>query len=446
MRVVIVGAGKVGFTLAQYLVEEDHDVIVIEEDENRRNIIQNNLDVMTIQGNGASPQVLMNPDVRSADLIIAVTDSDEVNMIACMAAKKAGIQQTIARIRNEEYIGPRESEFHHSLGMDVTINPEYVTAMEISRILRIPAALDVADFANGRIMLLEVRTRPDSHLINIPIAELNFGPNVLIAGILRLGKMIIPNGRDELKPYDNVFFVGAPNSIAEVGDGFSERLTRVDKVMIIGAGRIGRYLAGILEQQGISVKVIDKDPERCQSLAKNLKKSNVFCGEGTDMELLAEEGVGEADAVVCLTDDDKLNLLLALLAKEMGAQKTIVRVGRTEYIALMEKVGVDVVLSPRLLTAGFILSYVKRGKFVSVSLLEGAKAQAIEVIVPPHAKIAGVKLKNAHLPPNCLIGGVVHDDQAYVPNGESILYEGDRAVIFTLPDTVGKVEKFFMGR
>lgn len=443
MRVVIVGAGKVGFSLAQCLVEENHDVIVIEEDEARRNIIQNSLDVMTIPGNGASPKVLMNMDVRSADLMIAVTDSDEVNMVACMAAKQAGINQTIARVRNTDYIGKQEAEFHRSLGIDLTINPELVTAVEISRILFIPAALEVEDFAGGMVRLLEVKIRPESPLANIPICELELPSNILIAGILRKSKMIIPNGYDMLKPYDNVFLVGEPNSLNAVQDEFTERLSPIKKVMIIGAGRIGRSLAAILEKEGISVKVIDKNPERCQGLAKLLKRGAVYCGEGTDMDLLSEEGVGDADAVVCLTDDDKLNLLLALLAKDMGAQKTIARVGRTEYIPLMEKVGVDSVLSPRLITAGFILSQVRRGKFVSVLLIEGAKAQAMEVIVTEESKVAGKKLKEINFPRNCLVGAVVHQNQVYVPNGESILYPEDRAVIFALPDTVNKMEKFF---
>lgn len=443
MRVVIVGAGKVGFSLAQCLVEENHDVIVIEEDETRRNIIQSSLDVMTIQGNGASPRVLMNADVRSADLMIAVTDSDEVNMVACMAAKQAGINQTIARVRNIEYIGKEETEFHRSLGIDLTINPEHVTAVEISRILFIPAALEVEDFADGKVRLLELKIRAEAPIANIPICELELSSNILIVGILRQSKMIIPNGFDMLRPHDIVFLVGDPQALNDIQDEFTDKLSPVQKVMIIGAGRIGRSLAIILERAGISVKVIDKDQERCQNLAKYLKKGSVYCGEGTDIDLLSEEGVGDADAVVCLTDDDKLNLLLALLAKDMGAQKTITRVGRTEYIPLMEKVGVDSVLSPRLITAGFILSQVRSGKFVSIALLEGAKAQAMEVIISPTAKAAGKKLKEIKFPRNCLVGAVVHQNQVYVPNGESILYPGDNAVIFALPDTISKVKKFF---
>lgn len=255
--------------------------------------------------------------------------------------------------------------------------------------------------------------------------------------------MIIPHGSDVLKPNDNVFLVGEPLALEEVQNDFTEKMDPVKKVMIIGAGRIGRNLATILEKAGMTVKVIDKNQERCQALAKLLKKGSVYCGEGTDLDLLMDEGVGDSDAVVCLTDDDKLNLLLALMAKDLGAQKTICRVGRTEYIPLMEKVGVDSVLSPRVITAGFILSQVRRGKFISVALLEGAKAQAMEIVVTPTSKAASRKLREVKLPRECLIGAVLHKGQVYIPNGESILEPGDNIVVFTLSDMLNKVNKFF---
>jgi trk system potassium uptake protein TrkA len=443
VRVIIVGAGKVGYSLAQYLAEEDHDVIVIEEDENRRNIIQNSLDVMTVHGNGASLRVLMEADVRSADFMIAVTDSDEVNMVACMAAKQAGIKRTIARIRNIEDDNRAELEFHRQIGIDLTINPEYVTALEISRTLLIPSALEVEDFAHGKVRLLELKIRDESTLLGTPIADLPLPDKMLIVGILRQNKMIIPGGDDILKPRDNVFLIGEPHVLEGIQDEFTEKVAPIKKVMIIGAGRIGRWLAMILEKQGMTVKVIDQNPERCQELAQRLKKGSVFCGEGTDIDLLLEEGVGDADAVVCLTDDDKLNLLLALLAKELGTQKTIARAGKTEYIPLMEKVGVDSVFSPRLITAGFILNHLRASNYVSTSMLEGEKAQAIEVIVSPTSKVVGKKLKEIKLPRNSLVGAIVHKRQVYVPNGESVLYPNDRAIIFALQDTIGKIRKYF---
>lgn len=443
MRVVIVGAGKVGYSLAQYLTQEDHEVIVIENNEERRAIVQNTLDVMTISGNGASPGMLLDPEIRNADLMVAVTDSDEVNMIACMAAKQAGIKRTIARVRNQEYAEKDKLKFNVSLGIDLTINPEMVTALEISRILVTPAALDVEDFADQRVRMIEVKIAPDSKLINIPLNRLSLPRQSLVAGILRQDRMLIPHGSDMILPHDCVFFVGEYSVIKKFEEHFTVRKSKIERVLIIGAGRIGRHLAIILEKSGISVKVIDKDRERCQELAGLLDNGLVLCGEGTDIDLLTEEGVGEADAVICLTDDDKLNLLIALLAKHLGAPKTFVRVGRSDYISLMEKVGVDVVLSPRLLTAGVILRQVRRSDIVSISLLEGAKAEAMEIIVSTTSPVAHKKLKDAKLPHNSLIGCIVRNDKIIIPDGDSMLEPGDRVIVFALPDTVPKVVKLF---
>lgn len=443
VRVVIVGAGKVGYSLAQYLTQEEHEVIVIEENEERRAIVQNSLDVMTINGNGASPGVLLDPDVCKADLLIAVTDMDEVNMIACMAAKQAGIARTIARVRSPEYAERDKIKFNESLGIDLTINPEMVTALEIKRILLTPAALDVEDFAGERVRMIEVKIPLESKLTNIPLSDLTLPSQTLVAGILRNDRMLIPHGTDMLLPHDCAFFVGEQSSIKKIEEHFTVRKSKVERVLIIGAGRIGRNLALMLEKVGISVKVIDKDMERCQELAESLDEGLVLCGEGTDIELLTEEGVGEADAVMCLTDDDKLNLLIALLAKHLGAPKTFVRVGRSDYISLMEKVGVDVVLSPRLLTAGVILRHVRRSDVVAVSLLEGAKAEAMEIIIPAASSVTNKKLKDAKLPKNSLIGSIVRDDKIIIPNGETVLRSGDRVVIFALPDTVPTVVRLF---
>jgi len=446
MRIVVVGAGNLGFSLADRLAKEGHEIIVIEQDEERCSIVQKRLDVLAIIGNGATPQFLINSAAKHADLLVAVTDSDEVNMIACMAAKQMGIPQTIARVRNQEYAHADQVNFNASLGIDLAINPEMTTAVEISRILLTPAALAVEDFADGKIRLLEVKISLESKLINIPLLKLTLPPNILVAGILRQNIMIIPQGEDFLLPQDNVFFVGEAVAIEKFGKQFSDKKSKLERIMIIGAGRIGRHLAKILFDAGLSVKIIDKNRERCRELADQLDKGLVLCGEGTDVDLLCEEGIGAADAVVCLTDDDKLNLLIALLSKNFGAQKSIVRVGRSDYMSLMGKVGVDVVLSPRLLTAGVILRQVRRGNIVAVTLLEGAKAEAMEFLVSANCKIVGKKLKNLKFPQNSLVGAIIHEEVVNIPHGETILHVGDRVVVFTLPDMVKKVAKYFESR
>ena len=443
MQIIVVGAGQIGYSLAERLSEEGHDITVIELNEERRLIIQNKLDVLTVNGNGSSPQVYADFGLQDADLLLAVTDHDEVNMIACMVAKQAGIKRTIARVRNQEYAGKNQEAFNQTLGIDMTINPEMVTAIEISRILLTPAALDIEDFGDGQVRLLEVKVRAGSSYANVPLHKLQLPAQVLVAGILRQNIMIIPRGTEVLMPEDNVFFVGAQEEIEELSSQFAEKKTKIQRVIIIGAGRIGQHLAKILNESGISIKVIDKERERCDELARIIDKGLVLCGDGTDIDLMIEEGVGKSDAVVCLTRDDKLNLLLAILAKDLGTQKTIVRVGRSEYMTLMGKAGVDVILSPRLLTAGVILRQVRQGEIVSVSLLEGAKAEAIEIVVSEKSSLIGKKLLDARLPENILIGTIMRGDELIIPKGDTVLHVGDRAVIFTLPKMVKTIHKIF---
>ena len=444
MRVIIIGAGKVGYKLAEKLSEEGHEVLVIEQNEDRRKILRENLDVLVSGGNGASPRVLSDAGITHTDLLISVTDQDEVNMLACMVAKRAGVTRTVARVRSPEYVQKDQALFREWMGIDLLINPEMVTALEILQILKTPAALDVEEFAEGLVRLLEVKLRQDSPLANIPLKKLTLPANTLVVGILRQDNMIIPMGDDVLLPGDHVFFIGEHDAIVDFESQFTNKRSKVERVFIVGAGRVGRNLALLLEQSGISVKIIDKDEERCDTTACLLNKGIVLNGDGTDIDLLKQEGVGEADAIVCLTNDDKLNLLVALLAKRLGAKKSFVRVGRSEYASIMEQVGVDVALSPQFLTVGVILRFIRQGDVVSVMLFDGAKAEAMELIVPEGSKLAGKTLANITLPAQSLIGMVVRNGKALIPDGALVLKAGDRAVIFTLPDTAQEVSALFL--
>ena len=444
MRVIIIGAGKVGYKLAEKLSEEGHEVLVIEQNEDRRKILRENLDVLVSGGNGASPRVLSDAGITHTDLLISVTDQDEVNMLACMVAKRAGVTRTVARVRSPEYVQKDQALFREWMGIDLLINPEMVTALEILQILKTPAALDVEEFAEGLVRLLEVKLRQDSPLANIPLKKLTLPANTLVVGILRQDNMIIPMGDDVLLPGDHVFFIGEHDAIVDFESQFTNKRSKVERVFIVGAGRVGRNLALLLEQSGISVKIIDKDEERCDTTACLLNKGIVLNGDGTDIDLMKQEGVGEADAIVCLTNDDKLNLLVALLAKRLGAKKSFVRVGRSEYASIMEQVGVDVALSPQFLTVGVILRFIRQGDVVSVMLFDGAKAEAMELIVPEGSKLAGKTLANITLPAQSLIGMVVRNGKALIPDGALVLKAGDRAVIFTLPDTAQEVSALFL--
>lgn len=447
LRIVVVGAGKLGYSIAELLSNEQFDVVVVDQDEAQLEAVKNTLDVLTIQANGASPITMNDPDIKGADILVAVTAVDEVNMVACILAKKHGIAYTAARIRDMQFMSEAKDYLKENFDIDLMLNPELITAHEINRILMTPAALNVEDFANGKVRLFETKLDRHSSLVNVPLQHLNVPPSILVGMIFRDHRMIIPHGNDQLLPHDNVYFIGDPKALESFSKKAVQRNPKAaERVMIIGAGRTGRFLAPMLDSQGVKVKIFDKNHERCLAVAEKLHDGISICGDGADIDLLEQEGIADADVVICLTDDDRLNLMLALIAKHLGAKKTIVRISRIEYSELMEKVGVDIVLSTRLLSASEILAFARRGGVVSVSLLEGAKAEAVEVIVQEGAPVAGKKLMDMQLPRECLVCAFVRNEQAFIPNGQSVLLSGDRVILFVETAFSKKVMTYFKGR
>ena len=363
-------------------------------------------------------------------------------MVACILAKKHGIKHTIARIRDMQFISEAKDYLKKNFDIDLMLNPEMIAAHEIYRILMTPAALDVDEFAGGKVRLFEVKIRKDSNYIDIPFKKLRLPEGVLAGLIYRDHQMIIPHGDDALQVHDNAYFIGFPDAIEKFSSNFVQRNSRkLERVMIIGAGRIARTLAVMLIKAGVNVKVIEKDRERCEDMAQLLTGDSIaIYGDGTNIDLLAQEGIASADVVVCLTEDDKLNLMMALIAKNLGAKKTVVRVYRTDFI---EKVGIDVVISARLLSASEVLAFVRRGGVVSVSMLEGARAEAVEVIVQSGAKVAGKKLMDVKLPKSCLVCAYVRKNKAFIPNGNTILLPGDRTILFCLRGAAQEVMTWF---
>ncbi len=445
MRIVIVGAGKLGYTIAELLTGDKHSVVVIDKDASQLTAVKDTLDVMTMVANGASPVTMDDPEVEGADVFIAVTEVDEVNLIACILAKKHGIKHTIARVRDMQFITEAGDYLRENFDTDLMINPELIAANEIFRILMTPAALNVDDFAEGKVRLFEAKIKSDSKLANIPLKELKLPTGVLAGLIFRDRQMIIPHGDDFFQPGDNAYFIGFPGAIEKFSSKFVRRDSKkLERVMIVGAGRIGRTLAIMLSELGVSVKIIEKNPEVCREVAGILPDDGiVLYGDGTNLDLLVREGVTNADVVVCLTEDDKLNLMIALLAKHLGAKKTIVRIYRTEYADLIETVGIDVVISARLLSAGEVLAFVRRGGGARVSILEGAKAEAVEVIVREGAEVAGKKLMELKLPKSFLVCAYVRNKVAAIPNGHTILLPGDRTILFCLRGHAQEAMKYF---
>ena len=434
MRVVIVGAGKLGYTIAEILSEEQIEVVVVDKDEEQLIAVKENLDVMTIEKSGTNPITLNDPDISGADIFIAVTETDEVNMVACILAKKHGIKHAIARIRDIQFMGEAREYLKKNFDIDLMLNPELIAAQEIYRILMTPAALNVDDFADGKVQLFEAKIDKHSKWANIPLKSLKLPAGVIAGLIYRDHRMIIPHGDDFFQARDSAYFIGFPETIEKLSASFIQQSTRrPEKVMIIGAGRIARALVTQLNLAGVSVKVIEKDRKRCEDMAELLTGDSIaIFGDGTNVDLLAEEGIVSADVLVCLTEDDRLNLMIALLGKH-----------RTEYVDLIEKVGVDVVISARLLSASEVLAFVRRGGVTRVSILEGAKAEAVEVIVQKGTRVEGKKLMDVKLPKSCLVCAYVRKNKAAIPNGNTILLDGDRIILFCLRGAAPEVVPWF---
>ncbi|PKM83190.1 MAG: Trk system potassium transporter TrkA [Firmicutes bacterium HGW-Firmicutes-14] len=443
MHAIIIGTGKVGFSIAQMLSLEGHEVTVIEKDEERRRIVQESLDVQTLLGSGASPVVLEEAGVTSTDLVVAVTEMDELNIVSCMIAKQYGVAKTVARVRNPEYVETTHKSSQFSLGVDVIINPERVTANEIVKLMEVPEALKVEYYADGQVQLLELRLTPASPVIGTKLKDLGLSHHALIVAIQRQGSMIIPRGDDVLETNDVVFVVARTDEMIKVEKLLGQKRVSIQKVTILGGGRIGYYLARLLEEKRLQVKIIEKDKQKCKLISDRLYNSLVINGDGTDIELLKEEGTGEADLFVAATGDDKLNLLVSLLSKHLGVKNTTTVIRRSEYISLVEQVGIDVVVSPRILTASTILKLILPQEVVSVSFLGGANAETMEIIVPEKCKANYKKLKDIRFPRGAIIGSIMRGDSVIVPTGEDQILPLDRVMIFALPDAVTRVNNFF---
>ena len=443
MKIIIIGAGKVGCQIAKTLSSENHDVVIIEKDDMKRQSAQDNLDVLTILGNGANVRTLEEAGIKQADMIIAVTSSDEANMIACMTAKQFGVPQKIARIRNPEYLYANALS-REKLGIDLTINPERATAREIVKLLKSPINVaQVQSFAGGKVQLFELKIEKGFPFINQQLKAITFKYPILVAAIFRNDKIIIPNGEERITAGDNLYILIKKDYFAGLNEIFNQKPLNMQNVMILGGSRIGIQTAAILAKLGINTKLIERDKEKCEKIAESLPHTLVINGDGTNIDLLKSEGIETIDGFVAVTGFDEDNLLVALLAKHLGTKKVIAKVDRTNYIPILEKIGVDAVVNPRMTTASAILRFIRKGKIISLTLLKEGEAEVIELIVSPYSKIINKPLKKTNLPQNSIIGAIVRKDEVIIPHGNDIIQPEDKIIIFALSSDIKKIEKIF---
>lgn len=443
MRVIIIGAGVVGYTIAKKLSSEGQEVVLIEKDEKRIKEIKEGLDVRVFEGSGSSPNVLMEAGIDKAEMVIAVTNSDEVNMIACLiAGTQSSVPKKLARIRDPDYTSYTRIFEEDYLDLDLNMNPQKCAADRIIKIIEVPGAVDVVDCVGGKLKVVGCRLTEKCSIIGKRPKNLKTDGKYVIVAVYRGGSTIIPQGSTVLEKGDLVFAIthsGEAGNLMKLLKGAGERPG--DKVVIVGGGDIGYLLAKHLEGEGYQVKVFERNDERCTFLSENLEKTIVIAGDGTDRELLLEENVSDTDTFIAVTDDEEANILTSLLAKRLGAERCITLIDKPEYLSMVSTIGIDVAVSPRLCSVSGILQFVRRGKVLSVSTLMEERVEALETVALETSDIVDVPLKNIKFPQGAIIGAVVKDEKVLLPDGETVVKPGDKVVIFALTKVIPKVEK-----
>ena len=436
MRIIIVGCGKVGFTLADQLSRDNHELVMIDINGARVDEIKDELDVMGMTGNGASFTMLKEAGVEEAGLLIAVTGSDEQNLLCCLIAKRAGCSQAIARVRNPVY--QDEIEYlQKELGLAMIINPEYEAAHEIARIFQFPSAIKIDTFTNGKVELLHFRVSENSPLKGVQLAGLRekFGGNVLVSAVSRGEELIIPNGSFIFRENDRVSIIGKRHDAMAFFKNIGLMRNRIENAMIAGGGKIPFYLAQSLIRAGIDVTIIEMDRARCEELADTLPQATIIHGDATDQKLLEEEGLAEAQGFAALTGLDEENILVSLFARGVSKAKIITKVNRITYASVIRNLDLDVIINPRMVTADRIIRYVRSLKnsensnVENLYRLEDGKAEALEFLIKESSEITDKPLQELKLKPNTLICSIARDGKIIIPSGRSEIKVGDSVVV-----------------
>jgi len=436
MNIVVIGIGKVGYVLLQQLAEEGHDVVAVDRNINLLHMCQNKLDVATVTGNGASVEVQREAGVETADLLVAATSSDEMNLLCCLVAHKLGCGNVVARVRNPEY-DQQLSLLKNELGLSFSINPEKTAAYEIFRLLRFPTLLKREFFAGGRTEMAEVKIPADSKLAGKRLDQLGdiLRRRAIICAVNRGGEVVIPSGPFELHAEDKLTISASSREMPLLIRDCGIKTRKINRVLIIGGSTIAAYLARLLLETKVSVAIIEENRERCQRLCELLPNASVICGNGTDQELLQDEGIREADAVVTLTGIDEENFLVSMFANHLGVPKTITKINRLEYSDVFAGTGIDTIVSPKLLTANQIVRYVRavsasrEGSVETLYRIVGGKAEALGFTVPEKGAFLNVPLMKLRLKPKTLIASIVRRQKVIIPKGDDCLMAGDSVVV-----------------
>lgn len=446
MRIVIVGAGQVGYHLADRLSHQDQDVVVIDTDAEKVEMLADRLDVLALAGNGASVPILEEAGVSKADLFLAVTNRDEVNILGCLAAERLGRARKVARISNPDFLVERSVLSTDQLGIDLMINPERECAWETYQLLASHVASELISFADGKVFLVGLKVYEGAPVAGKSIRDL--GDELeqyryTTVAIHRDGRTEIPTGRSRIEAGDQIFLVTPADQMDHLPKLSGRDAYQLKRVIIAGGSTEGEHLAGFLDDEGVGCTILDRDRRRCVELSTRLPNALVLHGDATDAELLEMEGVAGIDGFVSYTNRDETNLLAAVLAKSLGARKVIAMLHRRQYMPLAARLGIDATVSPRLSAADTILRYVHTANVSSVAALRGIDAEAVEVIIGPRAKVLGKPFREVKFPKGGVVGAIVRAGALITPRGDDAVQTGDHVVLFAQPNTMRDLEKLF---
>jgi trk system potassium uptake protein TrkA len=447
MRIVIAGAGEVGTHLAKMLSQSEHEIILIDSEEERLKPVDNSIDVLTYEGSATSINLLREAVKKNTDLFIAVTHYEDTNISAAILAKKLGARKVIARIDNMQYLERSNKEFFRELGIDHLIYPELIAAKEVISLLKETGTTEFMDFAGGLLSLYVQKLEKNAPVVNRSLEEVasTFGAvQYRAVAIKRDEKTIIPRGKEEFHDGDLAYVISTREGIEDMMKFSGKRNVKARSIMILGGSRIGRHVALNL-QHDCQVKLIDTDLEKCQSLAETLEETLVINGDGRDGNLLAEEGLQNMDAFVAVTGNSDTNILSCLLAKKIGVMKTIAEVENMEYINLAENSGIDTIINKKIATASRISRHTMNPNVTQVKMMTGTEAEVIEYNVPENARITDGPLRLIEFPKDAIVGGGIRNYKAFIATGDTLIRSGDKVVVFALPSAFDKLNKFFSG-
>ncbi len=445
MKIVIAGAGDVGFHLAELLAFENQDIILIDENQEVLDYAATHLDVMTLRGDSASIKVLRQADVNSASLFLAVTTSEKNNLMTAILAKQLGAKQTIARVKNREYLADEQLELFKKLGVDNLISPRSLAAKELTRLVSQCSFTDIFEFEDGKINLVGLTLDDYSPLVSRSLNEIqdkNLQNTILPIAILRGHQTIIPRGDTVLRRNDHIYFISKASCIKDVEDFVGRKHVEVKNVMIVGGSGLA-YEAALSLQKDYNVKLVEKNKNRCKLLAEHLDNTLIIHGNASNIDLLESEGLSRMDVFIALTGNNETNIIACLTAKNRGVYKTIAQVENKEYTHISQNIGVDTLINKKLIAASNIFRFVRKGHIEAITALHGVDAEVIEYSIDKENQLTKKSLKDLHFPDTAIIGGVIRGEESLIPDGNFQLQKGDKVIIFALPESISRLEKLF---